>query len=70
MTFTIRGTILQTPTPGELQVLEDHCVTVDECLIPKLARFVFDDHGAVIAIQGAYNFSSGSISQKVTSLPN
>lgn len=30
MSFTIRGTILQTPAPGKLQVLEDHCLVVNE----------------------------------------
>lgn len=30
MTFTIRGTILQTPTPGELQVLKDRSITVND----------------------------------------
>ncbi len=33
MTDSIRGTILQTPSPGELQVLEDHLVTVDNGMI-------------------------------------
>ncbi|MCP4228083.1 MAG: amidohydrolase family protein [Actinomycetia bacterium] len=30
MPLTVRGTIIQTPTPGHIEVLEDHLVTVDD----------------------------------------
>ncbi|MDA3038298.1 MAG: amidohydrolase family protein [Actinomycetota bacterium] len=40
MTFTVRGTLLSTPTPDRLQVREDHVVTID-------------DHGVIATVEPA-----------------